>query len=75
MQMDIDFSLKNALKWRESSRAEFEQAQIPLLRKHLAHAYRTPYYKRIIDSLNINIDQITSRQDLRRFPLTSRVDI
>jgi phenylacetate-CoA ligase len=73
--MIIDFSLKNALEWRIASNAACDKEQGYLLRKHLAQAYRTPYYKKIIDSHKIHVDEITTREDLSRLPLTSRIDI
>ena len=73
--MKTKFSLDKALKRREASLVECQEEQISRLRKHLAHAYLTPYYRTIIDSLRINIEEITSRKDLTCLPLTSRNDI
>jgi phenylacetate-CoA ligase len=75
MQMAIDFSLKNVLELRTVSNAAREREQVRLLRKHLAQAYRAPYYKNIIDANSIKIDGIVTIKDLSNLPLTERIDI
>jgi len=73
--MKVDYSLKNALEWRVESIDACKKKQVSLLREHLAQAYRAPYYKHIIDSSKINVDEIATIRELSSLPLTSRRDI
>jgi len=69
------FSLQHALGLRASEAALVEPYQLKLLREHLRHAARTPFYKNIFKQIDFSPDGISSIRDLAGLPLTNREDI
>ena len=67
-----DYSLKTALRLRESKIEEIEQYQLKLLRKHFCHAATAPYYKQLFKDNNIRPEELSSLKDLQNIPLTTR---
>lgn len=69
------FSLKDALNLREGNAIQVESCQLKLLREHLKHAGRTPFYKNIFGQTGFSPDDILSTRDIAGLPLTKREDI
>ena len=73
--MLLDLSLDNALKWRSAPSLDRETYQVSFLKDHLRQAYKSPFYKRWIDSLGLKINNISSLDILTKLPLTGRGDL
>jgi len=57
-------------------RAELEQLQLERLEATLSRVYRhVPFYRRKLDELGFNPDELRSADDLRRLPFTTRADL
>jgi len=57
-------------------REEIEQLQLERLQSTLNRVYRNvAFYKKRFDQLNISPDDIQTREDLARFPLTAKEDL
>ncbi|MCJ7580408.1 MAG: AMP-binding protein, partial [Candidatus Aminicenantes bacterium] len=69
------FSLQHALGLRAAEATLVESYQLKLLREHLRHAARTPFYKNIFREIGFSPDGISSIRDLAGLPLTNREDI
>jgi len=67
-----DFSLEKAIRLRESGTADIERRQLELLRSHLCHAARSPFYKQVFQDHSIRPEEITSLDDLQTIPFTDR---
>ncbi|MBR4115455.1 MAG: phenylacetate--CoA ligase [Bacteroidales bacterium] len=65
--------------WNEEletmSRPELEKLQVERLRKTVAIAMNSPYYKKIFAERNITPESIKSLDDLQRFPFTTKDDL
>ena len=65
--------------WNEEletmSRPELEKLQVERLRKTVAIAMNSPYYKKIFAERNITPESIQSLDDLKRFPFTTKDDL
>jgi phenylacetate-CoA ligase len=58
-----------APKLETQSRAEWDALKLSLLKPHLAHAYEhSPYYRASFDAAGVRPGDLTSLDDLRRFP-------
>ena len=71
----MTFSLLQALRLRAADTILVEPYRLQLLREHLRHAARTPFYKNIFRQIGFSPDGISSTQDLAGFPLTNREDL
>ncbi len=69
------FSLHEGLRLRAAEATLVEPYQFKLLRDHLRHAARTPFYKNIFRQIDFSPDGISSIRDLAGLPLTNREDI
>lgn len=69
------FSLHEALQLREAAASVIDSYQVQLLRKHLRHAARIPYYQNIFRQTGFSPDDIHSIRDMTSLPLTNRQDI
>ena len=67
-----DYSIKTALQFREQSPAEREQNKLELLRKHLCHAAKAPYYGELFQDLNFRPEEFSSIDDFLAIPFTDR---
>lgn len=66
------FSLHEGLRLRVAEATLVELCQLKLLREHLRHAARTPFYKNIFRKIDFSPDSISSIRDLAGLPLTNR---
>ena len=67
-------------KWLDESQwlseKDLKKIQLDLLKKLIAHSYNTvPYYRRIMNELNVTPDSINSLRDIERFPVISKKDV
>ncbi|HER63243.1 MAG TPA: phenylacetate--CoA ligase family protein, partial [Desulfobacteraceae bacterium] len=70
-----EYSLTEALHLRERQPEETNQHRLGLLRKHLSHAARTPYYKQLFEKNNISPQDLTTLEDLQAIPFTDRQEL
>ncbi|MCL7487555.1 MAG: AMP-binding protein [Desulfobulbaceae bacterium] len=70
-----EYSLTEALHLRERHSEEVEQHRLELLRKHLAHAARAPYYKKLFEKNNIRPEELSTLDDLQAIPFTDRQEL
>ncbi len=70
-----DYSLERALQLRKSNTEEVETYRLELLRKHLCHAARAPYYKQLFNDNNIRPEELASLDDLQAIPFTNRQEL
>ena len=55
------------------SRADWDAMKLELLKAHLQHAYNgSPYYRASFDTAGAHPDQVSSLDDLRRFPFIDK---
>ncbi len=73
--MNIDYSIPSALRRRTARNKEGADQQAALLRDHVRQAGRSPFYRKRLRDLAINIDDITSVAGLAGLPLTERRDL
>ncbi|MBU0729361.1 MAG: AMP-binding protein [Proteobacteria bacterium] len=73
--MFTDFSLKNAIKLRNTDPETVSAIQVELLKEHIRQAAKAPYYRNLLDSTGCNPDDFSSLADLRAIPLTDRHDL
>ncbi len=69
------YSIEEGLKLRAMPPEEIEAFQLEELRRHLAHAARAPYYKRLFEELFLDPRDIKSTRDISSIPLTDRKTI
>ena len=67
---------KQLAKTQWWSRQDLELLQLKLLKRLVSHCYNTvPYYRKLMDELNIKVGDIKTLDDLRRFPILSKKDV
>jgi phenylacetate-CoA ligase len=55
------------------TRADWDALKLELLKAHLQHAYNgSPYYRASFDAAGVHPGQVSSLDDLRRFPFTDK---
>ncbi|HZX30290.1 MAG TPA: phenylacetate--CoA ligase [Rhodocyclaceae bacterium] len=60
-------------KLETQSREEWDALKLQLLKDHLRHAYNhSPYYRQSFDAAGVHPDQVTSLDDIRRFPFIDK---
>ncbi|MDZ7642324.1 MAG: AMP-binding protein [Desulfurivibrio sp.] len=69
------FSLEKGLRLRQAPLSERKEAQLPILRRHLALAQQAPYYRELFASVGFSPAELGSLAELQALPLTSRADI
>ncbi len=57
------------------SRDKLEQLQLERLKKTIALAYNSPFYKKVFTENNITADNIHSLDDLQKIPFTTKTDL
>ena len=75
MQTVKEYSIQAAVSLRGKTVEEIEQVQLPLLKRHLYQAEKTPFYGQVFKDHNVDIEAVTTVSDLSFLPLTSRSDI
>ncbi len=73
--MKFKYSLDKAIQWRNADPAEIYDQQVALLRSHLQQAGRAPFYKDMFKAIGLLPNDITSLEDIKTLPLTTRSDI
>ncbi len=65
--------------WEENletlSREELEGLQLKGLKQTLQQALKSPFYKKKFEECNIDINEITTLEDLRKLPFTTKEDL
>ena len=65
--------------WEEEietmSRADLEKLQLERLKKTVAHASNSPFYKKLFAEKGLSADSIKTLDDLRKFPFTTKEDL
>lgn len=70
-----EYSLRKALKLRQSAVEEIEKLQVRLLRQHLIRAARAPFYKELFKENDLGPETIESLSDLAEIPFTDRQEL
>lgn len=70
-----EYSIRTALQLRKMDPDEIAEYQVSLLRDHIRHAMRSPFYRKLYEANSITADDILSVLDLHALPLTSRRDL
>ena len=65
--------------WEEEietmNRADLEKLQLERLKKTVAHAMNSPFYKKLYAEKGLTADTIQTLDDLRKFPFTTKEDL
>ena len=70
-----EYSIAAGIRLREMASGDREHLQARLLREHVTHALKAPFYRDRLAAANIAPEDIRSLADLPRLPLTAREDL
>ena len=69
----------NSKYWEEEietmPREQLRQLQLQRLKKTIAIAANSPFYKKVFQENNITADSINSLEDIRKIPFTTKADM
>jgi len=71
----ISYSLEDGLRLRQSPRPEINSFQLEVLKRHLLHAQRVPFYQQMFESTAFDPNSLNRLSELASLPLTNRHQI
>lgn len=71
----MEYSIEQGARLRGQKPGELDKVRVDLLRRHIRHAARSPFYRRKFEQLAVSPEDIRSLNDLSSLPLTTRGDL